>query len=262
VPELQAVEVEVVEVQPVDVEIVEPVKLPSIMLVGDSITHGPAGAHTWRYFLYERLAATFGPGDYFVGPNNAPNDGGPDDYAVPNGWDKDHAALSGRMLDCYLDGVIWDEPCTDSNRAADDFAAHNPDLAVVLLGANDVLLPWGQSAPSDFLGHAEQLVAAARANNPEVSFLLMGVIPVDPALVPDAAAERDELNAGLEALAARLDTPDSPVAYASAGAAFDPVLHTYDGVHPNSAGDEIIAANVAAGLADDYGIGRDLTLQL
>ena len=237
------------------VETVETPVAPRIMLVGDSITHGPAGAYTWRYFLYQHLVESYGPDDFFVGPSQEPNDGTADDYAVPGGWDKDHAARSGRMLDCYLDGLIKDEPCTDPGRAAEDLAAHDPELVVVMLGTNDVLLNWGQSTPAEYLAHAEQLVAMGRENNPTVSFLLLGVIPVDPALVPVAAAEAAEINAGLEALAAQLDAPSARVAYAPGGTGFDPVAHTADGVHPNTAGDQVIAANAAVGLAENFDIG-------
>jgi acyl-CoA thioesterase-1 len=231
-------------------------EVPSIMLVGDSITHGGPGTHTWRYFLYQRLAEVYGEDDFFVGPTQEPAGGDAESYAVADGWDKDHAALSGRMLDCYLDGLIDNEWCGDTNLAAADLEAHDPDLVIVLLGTNDVLLGWGPSTPAEYIADAEQLVALARANNPAVSMLLMGVLPVEPAELPDAATEQAELNTGLEALAARLDSPTARVAYAPADTDFDTAIHTIDGVHPNSLGDETIGANVAAALAEHFDIAN------
>jgi lysophospholipase L1-like esterase len=229
--------------------------LPSMMLVGDSITHGVVGSYTWRYFLYSDLAAAYGDGDYFVGPQQTPYGSSNNDYAEPSGWDMDHAALSGRTLDCYLDGTINGQPCDDPFQASTDLVNHNPDLVIVMLGTNDVALPWRISTPTQFVDQTEQLVGVARTVNPTVSMVLAAVLPVAEGTTPDLEA----VNAGLEALAQRLDSPAARVAYIPVSASWDPAVHTVDGVHPNEAGDQVIADSVARTLSAEFGIGTART---
>jgi lysophospholipase L1-like esterase len=230
----------------------DPPEPPTLMLVGDSITHGSPGGYTWRYFLDQQLGVVYPGSDLFVGPSTAPMGG---DYAVA-GWDTDHAAQSGRMLDCYLDGDIAGRPCGDANTAAGDLAAHNPDVMVLLLGTNDVLLDWGPSTPEQYAADVETYVGLARANNPTVSVSVMGLLPVGPAQFPLSEGERAAANEALQRLTSRLDSPDARVVYAPTDAGFDVAQHTTDGVHPNTAGDGVIATNIATALATHLGIGQ------
>lgn len=226
-----------------------------MMLLGDSITQGGEGSYTWRYFLYEDLADSYGPGNYFVGPSQG-SFGERARYAVPTGWDTDHAAQSGRTLGCYLDGEVKGSPCDTPSLAADDLAEHRPGLVVMLLGVNDSLLGWSPYSPAEFVDRTGELIALGRSLDPRMSFLLLGPMPVFGTGLADAEARRVEMNDGLARLADELTTETSRVVYADTSSGFDPAVHSIDGIHPNTDGERVIATNVSRALRDQLGLAR------
>lgn len=54
---------------------------------------------------------------------------------------------------------------------------------------------------------------------------------------------------------ADLDTPASPLLLASRPAAYDILLDTYDGTHPNASGEHRLAAAFADAMHQAWGIG-------
>ena len=77
-------------------EVVAPTR---VLIVGDSVTHGLSGDHTWRYFSYKGLQKTGASVD-FVGPHvGTYSDDGwfSGGYADPD-FDQDHASRYGLSM--------------------------------------------------------------------------------------------------------------------------------------------------------------------
>jgi lysophospholipase L1-like esterase len=188
------------------------------MPIGDSITQGNTQTNSYRRPLW-RLRQDARLGVDFVG-NERDNNGGP----PPNpDFDLDHEGHWGWRADEVL-GVIEGSART-----------HRPDVALVHLGSNDVF--QGQ-ANAGTLQELEAVVQRLRAVNPSISVLLAQLIPTTrPARDGDIVA----LNAGIAALARRLDTPSSRVVAVDHYTGFDAAGETRDGTHPNAAGEAKMA---------------------
>lgn len=211
---------------PMPAPAVEPVR---ILLVGDSVTQGSSGDWTWRYRLWRHFAAAGVPVD-FVGPRDdlwpLPGEGpGASSYADP-AFDRDHAARWGMWA------LFPDTPVEDL------VATYQPDVVVEALGVNDVLYGVPPAQVSAAIG---QMVVAARAQRPDVAFVLAEASQHWLDGVP-------ALNAGLAAVADDLDTPASPVAVARVADGYDADRDTWDTSHPNARGEVRIAAAVADAL--------------
>ena len=200
-----------------------------IMLAGDSITQGFDGDFTWRYRLAQELARQQVPFD-FVGPRHEPY-GGSDVY-LTSGWDTDHDAKGGTTLGAQLGNVTA------------DMQAYLPDVLVALYGTNDLRMGV---TPDQLMQRWRSYVAQARAVRPDVKLVLGEVYSRH-------AAGRDQANARLHQLAAELSTPESPVLVAALDSprmALAP--DSYDGTHPSSTGETLIAQHVAEQL-QAYGV--------
>lgn len=216
-----------------------------IMVVGDSISHGSSGDYTWRWFLARHLA---GESVDMVGPSSTPfgldpdAPGAPGVYQDPH-FDSDHAAQWGDTLSFG-----------GQRRAAQvgEFAA---DVVVLELGTND--LTWLGVSPENLIIATRQWVEQVRAIRPNVSFVLCDIPVTDRAPV----AQFNEL---LVPLVAELDSPGSRVTHAALadgyvmgtepGEAETTPGYSYDPLHPNTAGQQHIAAAVGDALAT-LGIG-------
>lgn len=204
-----------------------------ILVVGDSVSQGSAGDWTWRFRLWEHLDAAGTPAD-LVGPRDDLYDNiagvhGSTAYAAP-GFDRDHAARWGLTL-AFLDRD-W--------ALGDLVVAHRPDVVVAALGINDLL----------FLGHSVErveadlrgFVAQARSADPGVTVVL--------SRLPQTWFDRvPALNARMDALAAELDLPSSPIVVAHTDSGFEHDAHTWDGLHPDARGEVLVAGAVADALA-------------
>ncbi|MEO5661920.1 MAG: GDSL-type esterase/lipase family protein [Nocardioides sp.] len=204
-----------------------------IMVLGDSLSHGTAGDWSWRYRLWQHLS-TNGVAVDFVGPR----DGlfGPDfpapSYAYPDpSFDDDHASRWGLAL-----GL-------PEFSATELMADHDPDVVVVELGIND--LTWLGQSPGWVVDRLVELVVELRAADPKVDVVLTHAPPAWIDGVP-------ELNDLIDQESAGLDSEQSRVVVASADEDYGRVTHTYDIVHPNAAGELVIAAAVEDALS---GIG-------
>lgn len=217
-----------------------------MMVVGDSISQGSSGDWTWRYRLWTHLCAHRVRLD-LVGPKNAlenvriAGDGEDHTYADPH-FGTDHDAQWGRPL--------ADE--TDEIEAR--VTAHTPEYLLVLLGINDLF--WHHVAPSRFEMSLRAFVANARRADAGIRIVLGRLLPTDKA-AQDAvfAARVAACNDRIGALAAELGTEQSPIVVAATDAVFVAADHTWDGTHPNPAGELRIAAAFADALADHFGIG-------
>ncbi len=214
----------------------EPVR---VLIVGDSMTQGSAGDWTWRYRLWQYLAASHANVD-FVGPSTDLYDVvdfsfGSHDYIDPN-FDQDHAARWGLSM------AFPDEHRSVSELVAD----YQPDVVVEMLGVND--LTWLQGTPDELVSATSGWVASARAADPDIDIVVSRI--AQPWL-PQVA----EFNDLLDDLATELDTPGSRVVAARSDADLVRSDDTWDTFHPNAHGELKIAAAVADSLAR-LGIGQ------
>jgi hypothetical protein len=204
----------------------------NVLVIGDSGTIGSTGDWTWRYRLWEHLA-TVAPGQVdFVGSRDDLFDQGSrtyghQDYVDPD-FDRDHAGhwgLSFAFPETPVDQVVTD---------------HDVDVVVEMLGIDD--LAFLLHTPARVAADARDLVASARAANPDVDVVLGEVTQT---WLPGAA----ELNVRLHDLAAELDDAQSRVVVAETADGFSRRLDTYDRSHANARGEVRIAAALADALA-------------
>ncbi|MGW0536012.1 GDSL-type esterase/lipase family protein [Streptomyces sp. NPDC003032] len=218
------------------------------MFVGDSMTIGSAGEHTWRYRMWRHLRDSLGAGGVaVVGPRTALYDkaaGEPlsHDYAdAPPDFPRHHLAGWG-------EGWLHMAP-----RITGALARDEADVLLISLGLIDL----------GFYTNAEQtaanvrtFVAGARAANPRVRMVMLPVIP-NVRAESDApfAAEVARFNDLLAKTAADLDTSRSPLLLASSPPSYDIHTDTYDGTHPNASGEHKLAGAFAEAMAQAWGIG-------
>ncbi|MEU1041373.1 SGNH/GDSL hydrolase family protein [Streptomyces sp. NPDC005551] len=215
------------------------------MPVGDSMTIGSPGEHTWRYRLWQHLRAAHGGPFRIVGPRETlydPATGSPGSYAYADP-DFPRAHLAG-----WGEGWLHMAPLI-----RETVRAERADVLLVSLGLIDL----------GFYTNAEQtarnvrrFVAEAREANPRVRMVLLPVIP-NVRAESDApfAAEVAAFNVLLAKAVADLDEPRSPLLLASPPASYDIHLDTYDGTHPNASGEHKIAEGFATAMHQAWGLG-------
>ncbi|MET8078974.1 SGNH/GDSL hydrolase family protein [Streptomyces sp. NPDC005303] len=215
------------------------------MPVGDSMTVGSAGEHTWRYRMWRHLRDTSGGPFALVGPRETLYDkvaDAPTSYAYADP-DFPRAHLAG-----WGEGWLHMAPLI-----GEAVGAHGADVLLVSLGLIDL----------GFYTNAEQtaenvraFVAEARRANPRIR---MAVLPV----IPNVRAESDapfatevaRFNELLAKAIADLDEPRSPLLPASPPSSYDINLDTYDGTHPNASGEHKIAAAFADAMYQAWDLG-------
>ncbi|MFH8609244.1 SGNH/GDSL hydrolase family protein [Streptomyces sp. NPDC018029] len=218
------------------------------MFVGDSMTIGSAGEHTWRHRMWQHLCATLGPeGFAVVGPRTALYD-----KAAGEPLSYDYADPSPDFPRHHLAG--WGEGWLHMAPQIAEALHRDPaDVLLVSLGLIDL----------GFYTNAEQttenvraFITAARSANPHVRMVLLPVIPnVRAASDAPFAEEVSRFNELLAKTVADLDTPASPLLLASPPRSYDIRLDTYDGTHPNASGEHKLAAAFGDAMAQAWGIG-------
>ncbi|MFI8349935.1 GDSL-type esterase/lipase family protein [Streptomyces sp. NPDC085596] len=216
------------------------------MPVGDSMTIGSAGEHTWRYRLWQHLRSTYGDPFQIVGPrealyDQATGEAGSYEYADP---DFPRAHLAGW-------GEGWQHMAPLIGEAV---RGHRADILLVSLGLIDLGFYTNAEQTAD---NVRAFVAAAREAHPRVRMVLLPVIPNIRAQEDAPFAEQVDLfNALLAKTAADLDEPRSPLLLASAPRNWDIHTDTYDGTHPNASGEHRIAEAFAGAMHEAWGLGE------
>ncbi len=213
------------------------------MPVGDSMTIGSAGEHTWRYRMWQHLRDTYGGPFALVGPRETLYDKATDaptsyEYADPD-FPRHHLAGWG-------EGWLHMAPLI-----GEAVRRTRADVLLVSLGLIDL----------GFYTNAEQtaenvraFVAGARAVKPGVRMVVLPVIPnVRAASDAPFAAQVARFNELLAKAVADLDEPRSPLLLASPPPSYDIHLDTYDGTHPNASGEHKIAAAFADAMHQAWG---------
>ncbi|MEU6476204.1 GDSL-type esterase/lipase family protein [Streptomyces sp. NPDC047017] len=217
------------------------------MPVGDSMTIGSTGEHTWRYRLWQHLCVTYDGPFTLVGPRETLYDktaDAPVSYAYADagpGFPRAHLAGWGEGWQ-HMAPLIG--PAVRECRA---------DVLLVSLGLIDL----------GFYTNAEQttanvraFVAAARAANPRIRMVVLPVIPnVRARTDPPFAGQVTLFNELLAKAAADLDEPRSPLLLASPPHDYALDTDTYDGTHPNERGEHAIAGAFAAAMHQGWGWG-------
>ncbi|MFJ6657644.1 SGNH/GDSL hydrolase family protein [Streptomyces sp. NPDC091377] len=219
------------------------------MPVGDSMTIGSAGDHTWRHRLWRHLCTTYGGPFTLVGPRETLHDKTADAptsyaYAEPD-FPRGHLAGWGEGW-LHMAPLIGEAVRT--TRA---------DVLLVSLGLIDLGFYTGPRQTAD---NVRAFVANAREARPRVA---MVVLPVTPNIraASDAAfaAQVATFNELLAKTVADLDEPRSPLLVASPPTSYDIDTDTYDGTHPNALGEHKIAAAFAEALYQGWDLGGEYT---
>lgn len=205
-----------------------------ILPLGDSMTKGStqtaeeASHPTYRYWLWQQLE---GCDVDFVGSWTQPN------FAFD--FDQDNEGHGGYLTAGILNGVAGDPR---QGKLADWLARYEFDVALVMLGTNDVLnaVPTAES-----VRNLEGIVATLRADNPD-AVILLATIP--PTSFPRPGIQ--SLNAAIPGIASRLSTARSPVVVVDMYAGYDGVADNQAplGIHPDESGEKKLAARWYAAL--------------
>lgn len=185
-----------------------------IMPLGDSITGSPG---CWRAILWNRLQSTGYTNIDFVGTL------GPQGCGQP--YDGDNEGHGGYLV---------------TNVANQDLlpgwlSATHPDIVLMHFGTNDV---WSNIPPATILAAYSKLVDQMRASNPAMRVIVAKIIPMAPASCPECGQRVVALNSAIDGWAAGKTTAQSPIVVVDQWTGFSTATDTYDGVHPNAAGDQ------------------------
>ncbi|MFJ5264315.1 SGNH/GDSL hydrolase family protein [Streptomyces sp. NPDC088387] len=216
-----------------------------LMCVGDSMTIGSAGDHTWRYRMWRHLCETYGGPFALVGPRDTLYDkaaGEPVSYAYAEpGFPTAHLAGWGEG---------WQHMAPLIGETVRQYRA---DVLLVSLGLIDLGFYTDAEQTAE---NVRAFVAEARAARPKIRMAILPVIPniratSDPAFATQVTA----FNELLAKAVADLDEPRSPLLLASTPHAYDVDTDTYDGTHPNAYGEHKIAETFAEALYQGWGMG-------
>jgi lysophospholipase L1-like esterase len=188
-----------------------------IMPLGDSITGSPG---CWRSVLWNRLQNTGYPDVDFVGTL------GPQGCGQP--YDGENEGHGGALVTTVA----------DQNQLPAWLAATRPDVVLMHFGTNDV---WSNRSTATILAAYGKLVDQMRASNPGMRVLVAQLIPMAPTSCGECGARVVALNNAIPGWAAAKSTAASPVVVVDQWTGFSTGGDTYDGVHPNAAGDQKIA---------------------
>ncbi|MBK3632486.1 SGNH/GDSL hydrolase family protein [Streptomyces asoensis] len=219
------------------------------MPVGDSMTIGSTGDHTWRHRLWRHLCSTYGGPFTLVGPRETLYDKAADSpasyaYADPD-FPRGHLAGWGEGW-LHMAPLIGEAVRT--TRA---------DVLLVSLGLIDLGFYTNAEQTAQ---NARAFVAGARAANPRIAMVWLPVIPnVRAANDPPFAAQVARFNELLAKTAADLDEPASPILLASVPPTWDIDTDTYDGTHPNANGEHQLASAFAEAMYQGWELGGEYT---
>ncbi|NUR59572.1 MAG: hypothetical protein HOV87_13030 [Catenulispora sp.] len=233
------------------------------MVLGDSLASGMQDDYTWRWRLARHLAQTGAPAE-FVGPHRGTFSMYEDPVLLalvegrtpPTGPEAANP-MTGPYRQGHFEGGHCARPGWTAHAAKavvrEHVAAEQPDFLLIQLGFNDLALV---GPPEHALRDLGTVVAEARAAAPELTILLAtvaGTTRWGNAWFRETVAD---FNRRLPAAAAAWSTSRSPVALVDLRGRFDPAADTYDEIHPNAAGELVMAAAFADALRE-FGVGRD-----
>ncbi|GGV51939.1 hypothetical protein GCM10010293_63880 [Streptomyces griseoflavus] len=209
------------------------------------MTIGSSGEHTWRYRLWQHLCTAYGGPFTLVGPRETLHDPSADAptshaYADPD-FPRAHLAGWGEGWH-HMTPLIGD--AVRSCRA---------DVLLVSLGLIDLGFYTNAEQTAD---NVRAFVAGARAARPRVRVAVMPVIRnIRVEADPSFAEQVTRFNELLAKTVADLDEPGSPLLLVPPPQSYDFHTDTYDGTHPNEAGEHKLAAAFAEAMWHGWGLG-------
>ncbi|RII11717.1 hypothetical protein DSC45_27790 [Streptomyces sp. YIM 130001] len=219
-----------------------------LMFVGDSMTIGSAGEHTWRHHMWQHLRVSYDAPFRIVGPRETLHDKAADapvshEYApgVEPAFPRAHLAGWG-------EGWLHMTPLI-----GEAVRAHRADLLLVSLGLIDLGFYSDAEQTAD---NAHAFIAEARTANPRIAMAVLPVIPnIRADMDPSFATEVARFNELLAKTVADLDTDRSPLLLASVPPTWDINHDTYDGTHPGADGEHKLAAAFADAMHQSWDLG-------
>ncbi|KAE8444009.1 hypothetical protein EG329_001138 [Mollisiaceae sp. DMI_Dod_QoI] len=190
-----------------------------VMPLGDSITE----ITCWRAMVWDNLT-TAGLADKieFVGSSTTNSQ---NCKATAATWDHHHEGHSG-----FLAIDIANKDLTGW------LASAKPDVVMFMLGTNDVN---GRHSTADIMAAYTKMVTEMRASNPNMKIIVDQVIPL-----PFSNTGIVAINNAIPDWITATSTTASPIVMADCYTGF-PSTDLRDGVHPNLAGDAIIASRLS-----------------
>lgn len=200
-----------------------------VMPLGDSITGSPG---CWRALLWNRLQEAGHTEVDMVGTLPAQGCG-----VAHDGDNEGHGGFLATNV-------------ADQNLLPGWLAATDPDVVIMHFGTNDV---WSNRPVPTILAAFGKLVDQMRASNAGMRILVAQIIPMNPGTCAECAQRVVDFNAAIPGWAAGKSTSQSPVVVVDQWTGFSTAADTYDGVHPNAAGDRKIADRWFGPLVDALG---------
>ncbi|MEI5673166.1 MULTISPECIES: SGNH/GDSL hydrolase family protein [unclassified Nocardioides] len=201
-----------------------------VLFVGDSITAGRSGDTSYRYWVWRQFQDA-GVRARFVGTTTGRRGG--DGYALTDhGFQPWHAAKGGTTYADHLPRV----------RA---LVRHlRPDVIVLGLGFNDVKV----ASPARTAARARAYLDRVWAVDPDVRVVLNEVTFA----ARPGASRRNLRRTRYDELLREIARADRRVEVARVVSgpcpAWDPVVHSFDGIHPNALGELVVARHVVDAL--------------
>jgi len=191
-----------------------------IMPLGDSITGSPG---CWRALLWRRLQQASITNTKFVGSLPAQGCG----FAY-DGANEGHGGILATGIVARRELPGW-------------LQSAKPDIVMMHLGTNDV---WNNKSPDEILAAFSTMVDWMRESNAKIKILVAQIIPMNPPNCKECGKRVEALNKGIVGWAQGKNTTSttSPIKVVDCWTGFDTAKMTGDGVHPNSAGNEKLAA--------------------
>lgn len=215
-----------------------------IMPFGDSITTSKDNYSSYRCYLDHSLHAAGIPFIY-AGTQDTNWSGNNPLCGNPlTSYDVHHEGHSGAMAWDFLHPNNWGAPYiyTLDNILGQKIPGKNtpiPDMVLMHLGTNDLIK--GHST-DQIKSDLEALIDVFRNYNPKVIILVAQIIPCNIAPYIAQCNNIPALNAVIPSIATDKNTADSPVLIVDQYTGFSVSGDLFDGIHPNSSGDQKIAA--------------------
>lgn len=204
-----------------------------IVPLGDSITESRSPCSSYRYYLWKLLEANQLCAD-FVGVRGGVASGLPKQAD----FDQDHDGFSGAMaVEVDLGMQLLPE------------LVPTADIALVHLGANDILRPPTLGGTVDLVAAEDALVSIVgqlRTRNAAVKVAIAQLMPINDVAANAHVAQWNSVH--LPNVLQRTQQAGSPVVLVDQNTAFQFATDYRDRVHPSDAGERRLAANWFAAL--------------
>ena len=211
----------------------------TLLAIGDSITEGHVGGQcSYRRPMLEILSNTPGCEVRFVGSRR--EDAGRDPRCAATLTP--HYGISGLQAEFFVSGA--------PSRIEREVVAHAPDRVLLMLGTNDL---YGSRPVDTIVGYVDAAVGQILGQDPGTVVHVANVPPWDDARAgTSGVGERARrFGEGLRDAVARRRAAGEPVRFVDVRTGFDAATMTTDGVHPDDAGERLIADRFVDSLAAD-----------